>query len=80
MEFQEIRTTSIITLEGVQVGLLWQWLQVYQRVKMFLIPLIVVFDKHFVVHSGLCPIALGTDGGGSIRIPAAACGVVGIKG
>lgn len=39
-----------------------------------------IFDKHFVIHSGLCPIALGTDGGGSIRIPAAACGVVGIKG
>ena len=34
MEFQEIRTTWIITQEGVQVGLLWQWLQVYQRVKL----------------------------------------------
>ncbi|XP_072178312.1 uncharacterized protein [Diadema setosum] len=31
------------------------------------------------VASGLCPIAIGTDGGGSIRIPSALCGIVGIK-
>ena len=31
------------------------------------------------VAAELCPISLGTDGGGSIRIPAALCGLVGIK-
>ena len=32
-----------------------------------------------VVSSGLVPVAIGKDGGGSIRIPSALCGVVGLK-
>ncbi|KAK9058291.1 hypothetical protein SSX86_023131 [Deinandra increscens subsp. villosa] len=32
-----------------------------------------------VVCAGLCPAALGVDGGGSVRMPAALCGVVGFK-
>lgn len=32
-----------------------------------------------LVGAGVCPAALGTDTGGSIRIPAAYCGVVGFK-
>lgn len=32
-----------------------------------------------LVGAGVCPAALGTDTGGSIRIPAAYCGIVGIK-
>lgn len=32
-----------------------------------------------IVASGICSAALGTDGGGSVRIPSSLCGVVGFK-
>ncbi len=31
------------------------------------------------VAAGICPLTIGADGGGSIRIPAALCGIVGLK-
>lgn len=31
------------------------------------------------VAAGLCPIAIGADGGGSIRLPSALCGIAGLK-
>ena len=33
----------------------------------------------YAVSSGICPIALGCDGGGSIRLPSSFCGIFGLK-
>ena len=40
----------------------------------------LVLPAAALLAAGVCPIAFGTDGGGSGRIPPALCGVVGMKG
>lgn len=76
----EIPIILNIIQEGALVVLLQPLPQVYVLVIYNEWLLCCSFVVEVVGFPGLCLIGLGTDGGGSIRMPAAACGVVGVKG